>query len=151
VRVLQVRTYDRAPDCIETLDLTSHRKLDPLLFDTDIRLQIWGAWARPYYANSGFPVVSGPVIVPRADWPSAVVASDDAVQVLHWALSAAVMAQYFNTHQPAQQRAAAYARLVQHFVSLRSDVARRVRGADCFRSSLDRARWSLRALLAISA
>jgi hypothetical protein len=142
----RILTTDRALECIE-LDRTGHRRLDTLLIDVDINLQTWAVWARPHYASRGVPVAPGPVNVPRANWSSAVVASDDAVQLLHWILGAAVMAHYFNAHQPAQQRAAAYARLVQHFVSLRPDVARRVRGTDCFRSSLDRARWSLRALL----
>jgi hypothetical protein len=44
-------------------------------------------------------------------------------------------------------RAGVYAQLLQHFATLRPEIARRAReaaGAETFRRYVDRARWSLR-------
>jgi hypothetical protein len=50
-----VRTTADPEPAVE-ISRTSHRKLDLLLVDTDVRLQVWGSWAALWYASQGFPV-----------------------------------------------------------------------------------------------
>jgi hypothetical protein len=121
-------TVDRAPESVE-VDRAANRRLDPLLIDVDRRLQEWAPWARPYYLARGFPVQPGATPAGNdarcsasrgAARPAQVIATDEVMQELYWCLAAAVMAHYFNPEHPAAQRAAVYAQLVRHFVSLRA-------------------------------
>jgi hypothetical protein len=147
-----MRTTADAEPAVE-ISRTSHRKLDPLLVDTDVRLQVWGSWAAPCYASQGFPVrpiaevAACDISSDRSAWPAPVAVVDEAAQRLHWSLSAAVFAYYFNPELVAAQRATVYAQVLQHFATLRPAIAKRAReaaGAEAFRRNLDRARWSLR-------
>ena len=89
----------------EQEDLRSHRRLDPLLIEVDLALQRWAPYGRGFYAARGFPVAARSSCPPRAEWPQPVVVIDDAVQRLHWALSAAVLAHYADR---GEARAATY-------------------------------------------
>jgi hypothetical protein len=150
-----MRTTADSEPAVE-ISRTSHRKLDPLLHDVDVRLQVWASWAAPWYASQGFPV--RPItLVARCDpgsgsfdrsaWPAPILAVDEAAQRLHWTLSAATMAHYFCLDLTAAVRAAVYTQLLQHFARLRPAIGKRAReaaGGETFRRNVDRARWSLR-------
>jgi hypothetical protein len=150
-----MRTTAEAEPAV-VISRTSHRKLDPLLVETDVRLQKWATWAAPWYASRGFPVrPTGPVaacnrsssISDCSAWPAPVLVVDEAAQRLCWQLASATMAQYFCLDLVAAQRATVYAEILQHFATLRPTIANRAReaaGTEAFRRNVDRARWSLR-------
>jgi hypothetical protein len=89
-KVLPFRTHD--PGAISPRSSASRAtpcRLDPLLRDTDLRLQLWATWAQPFYLARGFPmrpvgaaVSDGTAAMPHADWPAAVLATDEAVRLI---------------------------------------------------------------------
>jgi hypothetical protein len=126
------------------IDTRSHARLNPLLVGVDAELQRWAPYGRSFYGARGLPLTAGSACLPREEWPEVILVTDTAVLALHWALSAAVFAHYFDrgTARPAR-----YALLVEHFVRQRPQKkrARLVHaGTAAFRNNLDRARWSLK-------
>jgi hypothetical protein len=163
-----VRTHDHALpddaalDCFER-NLASHRKLDSALKAVDLRLQIWGGWAKPRYTELGYPTRSvteafneGGILAKNGvahapEWPAEIAACDAQIAVLPYRHMAAVMATYFHLALPVEQRIAVYARLSRylwrtrgrHLVIVHRQEGGPV-GAGAFRQDLDRARWTLR-------
>jgi hypothetical protein len=123
-------------------------RLDPLLRGIDRRLQLWAHWARDYYLARGVPVATDQVATdssPAVPWPAHVRKTHEAVQRLHWQLTAGLMAHYMNS--TAAERLAAYAQLVKYFGAQHPATDRRDTrsvGADALLRNTDRARWTLR-------
>ena len=116
-----------------TIDRTAHRKLDPLLIPTDVRLQVWASWSS----------------TPRADWPPPVLEVDDQVGRLYWELAAAgILAHYLNPDLALLERVATHEQLVRQ--NLANQGRRRARqprpsvGRSAFQHNLTIARWTLR-------
>jgi hypothetical protein len=146
--------------------LTSHRKLHPELHHTDLRLQIWGQWAKPRYGELGYPTRCSTELVNEGgilakdvtpthppEWPETIVECDKHVAKLPLRHLAAVMATYFHLALPVEERMMIYARLTRYLMRTReqhkslSMINRRVAeslGRGAFQQDLDRARWTLK-------
>jgi hypothetical protein len=150
-------------------NLLGHSRLDPQLKHTDLRLQLWAPWARPHYGQLGFPTRAvtekaneGGLLAKDGtpakgpEWPREIVEAERHVASLPTRHMAAVFANYFNLSCQWRVRAQQYERLVRTLARTRSDAQRAVVvgrkspaacGPDAFRRDLDRARWTLKALL----
>jgi hypothetical protein len=141
----------------------AQRTLQMDLRAVDIRLQTWAPWARPHYGQLGYPtravterVNEGGILAKDVtpahapEWPEEIVEVDQHVSRLPTRHMAAVMANYFHLALVLEYRAAIYVRVVRYLVRTRPQQRRRGLvhcGPDAFRLDLDRARWTLKALL----
>jgi hypothetical protein len=148
-------------DRFET-NLCAHRKLHPLLIRLDLELQIWAPWAKPTF-STGFPTRwvtermteggipdKGGGKIPLPVWPENVAAADAAISHLPTRHIAAVMANYFHMSLPCERRSKIYEQLARFLARTRPQHVRTASwttGSESFRRDLDRARWTLRALL----
>jgi hypothetical protein len=144
-------------------NLLSHRKLHPDLRQVDLRLQVWGGWAKPRYTELGYPTRCSTELVNEGgilakdvqpthppEWPVIIVVCDRHVAQLPTRHLAAVMATYFHLALAAEQRALIYARLARHLAKTRKRIGVRnygggeSLGSEAFRRDLDRARWTIK-------
>jgi hypothetical protein len=115
----------RAQSCYHAPDLDRYernncacRRLDPELVIVDRMLQAWAPWARPVYAQLGYPRRSvtergneGGILAtdmrppPSPEWPGPMVAVDAAVARLSTRFQAAIFATYFHAGQVLEVRA----------------------------------------------
>lgn len=145
-------------------NLAAHSRLDPELVHLDLRLQLWAPWARPHYGSLGYPTRAvteraneggllakdmTPVHAP--EWPMEIVVADQKIAALPTRHMAAVMANYWHLAWEWRRRAEVYAVLSRFLARTRPLHVRAVgassAGPDTFRRDLDRARWTLKALL----
>jgi hypothetical protein len=149
-------------DRFET-NLAGHRTLRAELKHVDVRLQIWAPWAKPHYSQLGFPTRSvtervneGGIMAKDAspphspEWPWEVAECDSHVAKLPTRHMAAIMANYFHMALTWEQRAIIYVDLLKYLARTRPQPNRRDSlGSWSFRDDLDRARWTLKALLSL--
>lgn len=124
------------------------RRIDPLLIDTDATLRAWAPFAGHFYASKGLPIQLRPCCVhaARPTWPSAVIATDEIVQVLHWQLCSAILAHYLHPEELLGGKADIYRQLVGFFLARLPSNGRRRRAAGYDRDLMV-GRWVMRALL----
>jgi hypothetical protein len=142
----------RAAEPTPKIDHASHRKMERLLIDCDLRLQQWGRFAASKYHRAGYPIPAAPDGFPGPDapWPEEVTAVEHAGRQLYWTHAAALMAHYAcPADLKAPNRHAVYLQLIEHFLArLEPDIAAEQRppstGFDMFRRNLDRGRWVIR-------
>lgn len=143
----------------------SHRRLDPELRNIDLLLQSWAQWARPNFAALGYPrrsvterineggiLAKSPSAPHSPEWPPHVVAVDREVARLPPRHMAAIMATYFHMEYPTEARQQIYLRILHRLTRalpgrLQGAIPEAGPGPRAFREDLDRARWTLRALL----
>lgn len=146
-------------------NLQAHGRLDPDLKHLDLRLQLWAPWAKPHYdmgwptravterANEGGLLARDFAMQPSPEWPAEIVLTDRKVAGLPTRHQAAVMANYFHLAMESRFRAEVYRYLVRFLARTRPLHPRTASpaplGDDAFRRDLDRARWTLKALLAL--
>lgn len=147
------------------LNRAAWRRRDPELRLVDTRLQMWAPWAKPSFSALGYPTRSvterareggirakalgGP---PPQEWPEPVLEADRAVARLPTRQQAALFANYFHADDPAETRSAIYLRTARRLAASRPGALQGVRpsepaGPRAFREDLDRARWTLKAML----
>lgn len=169
--VVEVSIQVALPEERYETNLYAHRKLAAELKRVDLRLQIWGGWAKDRYGELGYPTRAvteladegGLLARERAqpvmpEWPTEVATCDGQIAKLPIRHMAAVMATYFHLALPREQRIVVYARLSKYLARTRTravdlHLGRRrgdgIRGTgdDSYARDLDRARWTLKATL----
>ena len=151
-------TIDVSLLALDDWNRTAHRRLDPQLKRTDLRLQAWATWAKPSYGLLGYPVRSitekaneGGILARNTaphppEWPAPVVEVETRVAAFPIRHLAAIMAYYFHMALTAELRQQRYVEIARKLALTRPCDPRSARslGKGAFAHDLDRARWTLK-------